>query len=156
MIPRQPLAPTDHSEQVSSIRLLPLRSPPEALRYPALPCPPRHHCFTNSYTVTTHLIPAAFPRSSPLVPLPPLPAYETKDERAARVQRYTGELLSLQARHVPDHSGEQQTVLWSVLNRYVRKSVGGAKGLTLFLLHANGLHKEVCKTQIAKPDLPTD
>jgi hypothetical protein len=123
--------------------LLPLRSPPEPLRYPPLLCPPRHHLFTNSYTVTTHLIPAAFPRSSPFVPLPPFPARETKEERAARIQRFTGELLSLQAQHAPDQSGTQQPVLWSVLNRYVRKSIGGASGLTLLLLHANGLHKEV-------------
>jgi hypothetical protein len=132
--------------------LLPLQSPPEPLRYPALPCPSRHHHFTSSYTVTTHLIPAAFPRS-PFVPLPALPVHETKDERAARIQRSTGELLSLQAQHVSGQSGRQQTVLWSALNRYVRKSIGGTTGLTLLLLHANGLHKEVSlKTRI---DLPT-
>ena len=123
--------------------LLPLRSPPGPLHYPPLPCPPRHHRFTSSYTVTTHLIHAAFPRSSPFVPLPASPTHETKEERAARIQRSTGELLSLQAQHVPDESGTQQTVLWSVLNRYVRNSIGGASGLTLLLLHANGLHKEV-------------
>jgi len=128
--------------------LLPLRSPPEPLRYPALPCPPRHHRFTSSYTVTAHLIPAAFPRSSPFVPLPTLPAHETKDERAARIQWFTRELLSLQAQHVPDQSGMQQTVLWSALNRYVRKSIEGASGLTLLLLHANGLHKETFEPTI--------
>jgi hypothetical protein len=132
--------------------LLPLRSPPETVLNPPLPCPPRHHRFTSSYTVTTHLIPAAFPRSSPFVPLPAFPTHETKDERAARIQRFTGELLSLQAQHVPGQSGTQQTVLWSVLNRYVRKSIGGASGLTLLLLHANGLHKEVSvKTRAVLP-----
>ncbi len=132
--------------------LLPLWSPPEPLRYPALPCPSRHQPFTSLYTVTTHLIPAAFPRSSPLVPLPALPAHETKDERVASIQRFTDDLLSLQAQHVPDQSGTQQTVLWSVLNRYVRKSIGGASGLTILLLHANGLHKEVSvKTRAGLP-----
>jgi hypothetical protein len=133
--------------------LLPLRSPPEPLLNPPLPCPPRHYRFTSSYTVTTHLIPAAFPRSSPFVPLPAFPTHdETKDERAARIQRFTGELLSLQAQHVPGQSGTQQTVLWSVLNRYVRKSIGGASGSTLLLLHANGLHKEVrVKTRAGLP-----
>lgn len=153
-IPRPPQDPPTLADDIPR-PLLPLRSPPEPLRYPALPCPPRHHRFTSSYTVTTHLIPAAFPRSSPFVPLPALPAHETKDERAARIQRFTDELLSLQAQHVPDQSGTQQTVLWSVLNRYVRKStgIGGASGLTLLLLHANGLHKEVSvKT---RPVLPT-
>jgi len=147
-IPRPPQAsPALADEQLHSGSipgpLLPLRSPAEPLRYPALPCPPRHHRFTSSYTVTTHLIPAAFPRSSPFVPLPPFPAHETKEERAARIQRFTDELLSLQDQHVPDQSETQQTVLWSVLNRYVHKSTAGASGLTLLLLHANGLHKEV-------------
>jgi hypothetical protein len=146
-IPRPSQTPLALAHQQLSIPgpLLPLRSPPEPLRCPALPCPPRHHRFASSYTVTTHLIPAAFPRSSPFVPLPAFPAHETKDERAARIQRSTGELLSLQAQHVPDQSGTQQTVLWSVLNRYVHKStsIGGTRGKTLLLLHANGLHKEV-------------
>jgi hypothetical protein len=132
--------------------LLPLRSPPQPLHYPALPCPPRHHHFTSSYTVTTHLIPAAFPPSSPFVPLPAFPAHETKDERAARIQSFTDELLLLQAQHVPDQSGTRQTVLWSVLNRYVCKNIGGANGLTLLMLHANGLHKEVSgKTRTVLP-----
>jgi hypothetical protein len=147
-IPRPPQAPPAFADELlpsGSIPgpLLPLRSPPEPLRYPPLPCPPRHHRFTNSYTVTTHLIPAAFPRSSPFVPLPPFPAHEAKQERAARIQRFADELLSLQAQHAPDQSGTQQTVLWSVLNRYVGKGIEGASGSTLLLLHANGLHKEV-------------
>ena len=151
-IPRPPQAsPTLASGSIPR-PLLPLRPPPEPLRYPPLPCPPRRHRFTSSYTVTTHLIPAAFPRSSPFVPLPPFPAHETKDERATRIQRFTDELLSLQAQHVPDQSGTQQTVLWSVLNRFVRKSIGDANGLTLLLLHANGLHKEVSvKTKAVLP-----
>lgn len=141
-IPRPPRFPSPLPDDPGSL-LLPLRSPPEPLRYPALPSPPRHDRFTSSYTVTTHLVPAAFPRSSPFVPLPAFPVHETKDERAARIQRFTGELLSLQAQHVPDQSGTQQTVLWNVLNRYVRKGIGGGSGLTLLMLHANGLHKEV-------------
>ena len=154
-MPRPPQAPLPLADDQRPIPgpLHPLRSPPENLRRPVLPCPPRHHHFTSSYTVTTHLIPAAFPRSSPFVSLPALPVHETKDERAARIQRFTGELLSLQAEHVSDQSGTQQTVLWSVLNRYVRKSIGGTSGLTLLLLHANGLHKEVrVKT---RANLPT-
>ena len=142
-IPRPLQASPAHVDEQLPSPLFPLRSPPEPLRYPPLPCPPRHHHFTASYTVTTHLIPAAFPRFSPFVPLPPFPIHETKEERAAHIQRLTGELLSLEAQHVPDQSGTQQTVLWSVLNRYVRKSIGGGNGLTLLLLHANGLHKEV-------------
>ena len=141
-IPRPRVALPRADEQVPRIPLLPLQAPPEPLRYPPLPCPSRDHRFASEYTVTTHLIPAAFPRSSPFVPLPALPDYnESRDERSARVQRQTDEFLSLQAQYGPDHSGTQPSVLWSVLNRYVRKGNGG--GLTLVLLHANGLHKEV-------------
>jgi hypothetical protein len=135
--PRQPPRTTEPPP----VPLLPLGSPPEPLRYPTLPCPPRDHRFSTSYDVTTHIVPAAFPRSSPFVALPEFPGHETKDERAARIRRYTNELLALQAQHVPDGSGTQPRVLWSVLNRYVRK--GGGGGLTLLMLHANGLHKEV-------------
>ena len=141
-IPR-PRHPARANEQVQITPLLPLRPPPEPLEYPALPCPPRDPRFTDTYTVTTHLIPAAFPRASPLVPVPALPDHEneSKDERNLRIQQYTSELLALQAQHKPDHSGTQPTVLWTVLNRYVRKNKGG--GLTLLVLHSNGLHREV-------------
>lgn len=139
-IPR-PRVASRANEQVPTIPLLQLRPPPEPLRYPSLPCPSRDHRFASEYAVTTHLIPAAFPRASPFVPVPASSDNESKEERGARVQLYASELLSLQAQHGSDHSSTQPTVLWSVVNRYVRKDNGG--GLTLLLLHANGLHKEV-------------
>lgn len=141
-IPR-PRAAQLASEQVPLFPLLPLRSPPEPLSRPPLPCPSRDHRFASEYTVTTHLIPAAFPRSSPFVPVPvlKLPGHESRDERGARIELYKDELVLHQAQHGPDHSGTQSMVLWNALNRYVRKGNGG--GLTLVLLHANGLHKEV-------------
>lgn len=150
-IPRPSRGPRAN-EHIPPIPLLPLQLPPEPLRYPSLPCPPRDHRFSTSYNVTMHIIPAAFPRSSPFVALPAFPGHEIKDERAARIQRYTNELLSLQAHHVPDSSGMQPKVLWSVLNRYVHKGTSGG-GLTLLLLHANGLHKEVSvKTEAVLPN----
>ena len=139
-IPR-PRVASRPNEPVPTISLLPLRQPPEPLRHPSLPCPSRDHRFSSEYTVTTHLIPAAFPRASPFIPVPASPDNESKEERVARVQLYASELISLQAQHGPDHSGTQPRVLWNVVNRYVRKGNGG--GLTLLLLHANGLHKEV-------------
>ena len=75
------------------------------------------------------------------MPVFKLPDHESKDERGARIELYRKELVSLQNQHGPDHSGTQPTVLWTALNRYVRKGNGG--GLTLVLLHAIGLHKEV-------------
>ena len=139
-VPR-PSQPPRTNERVKPNLLFPLQEPPTSIEYPTLPCPPRDHRFTSTYTVTTHLIPAAFPRVSPFVPLPPVPEHESKDERGARVGRYTSEFLDLQTQYAPDTSESQPTVLWSVLNRYVRTDSG--TGLTLLLLHANGLHKEV-------------
>ena len=138
--PRQPLR-TD--ERVRPNPLLPLQEPPQPLEYPALSCPPRDHRFTSTYTVTTHLIPAAFPRVSPFVPLPPVPEHESKDERRTRVERHASEFLVLNAQHTPDKPESHPTVLWTALNRYVRADCG--TGLTLLLLHANGLHKEVSR-----------
>ncbi|KAH9053618.1 Alpha/Beta hydrolase protein [Lactarius vividus] len=137
--PNQPLRTV---ERVKPSLLLPLQEPPQPLEYPALPCPPHDRRFTSAYTVTTHLIPAAFPRVSPFVPLPPVPEHETRDERSARVERLASEFLALQTQHAPDKSESQPTVLWSVLNRYVRADTSSGTGLTLLLLHANGLHKE--------------
>ncbi|KAH8986942.1 alpha beta-hydrolase [Lactarius hatsudake] len=139
-IPRPSQPP--RTVEVKPSLLIPLQEPPQPLEYPALPCPPRDRRFTNSYTVTTHIIPAAFPRVSQFVPLPPVPERETKDERSARVERYASEFFALQTQHAPDKSEPQPTVLWSVLNRYVRADTSSGTGLTLLLLHANGLHKE--------------
>jgi hypothetical protein len=140
MIPK-PRQPPRTDERVKPNLLFPLQEPPQPLEYPALPCPPRDHRFTSTYTVSTHLIPAAFPRVTPFVPLPPVPEHESKDERSARVKRYVNEFIAFQTQHAPDKSEPQPTVLWTVLNRYVRTDCG--TGLTLLLLHANGLHKEV-------------
>lgn len=130
--------------QISPIPLLPLRLPPEPLRYPALPSPLRDPRFSATYNVTTHIIPAAFPRSTPFVAPPPaLPSDEIDDEHKARILRYRRELISQQAQYIPGSSETQPIVLWNVLNRYVRHSKGGGGGLTLLMLHANGMHKEV-------------
>ncbi|KAH9996292.1 Alpha/beta hydrolase family-domain-containing protein [Russula vinacea] len=124
IIPR-PGQPPRTDGQISPVPLLPLRLPPEPLRYPALPLPLRDHRFSATYNVTTHIVPAAFP---------------------PRILRYRRELISLQAQYVPDSSGTQPTVLWNVLNRYVRHGKGG--GLTLLMLHANGMHKETFEPTI--------
>ncbi len=141
---------TRANERVQPKVLSLLKEPPHAhtldSEYPALPCPRRDDRFTSPYTVTTHIIPAAFPRVTPFVPLPPVPEHESKDERSARVDQYATEFFSLQIQHASGKSKSQPTVLWSVLNRYVRADTSRT-GLTLVLLHANGLHKEVSLEQ---------
>jgi hypothetical protein len=124
-IPR-PRVASRANEQVPKISLLPLWPPPEPPRHPPLPCSSRDPRLVSRYTVTTHLIPAAFPRASPFIPAPASPPdNESKEERGARVQLYASELLSLQAQHGPDNSGTQPRVLWSAVNHYVRKGSGG-------------------------------
>ena len=154
-VPR-PRQPPRTDERVKPNLLLPLQEPPQSLEYPALPCPPRDHRFSSNYTVTTHIIPAAFPRVSRFVPLPPVPENESRNERSARVERYTTEFLDLQTKHVPDTSEAQPTVLWSVLNRYVRADSASGTGLTLLLLHANSFHKEVSAINIILVFLPNN
>ena len=71
-------------------------------------------------TVTTHLIPAAFPRASHFIPVPASPPdNESKEERGARVR-----LLSPQVQHGLDNSSTQPRVPWSVMYRYVATCKG--------------------------------
>ncbi len=144
-VPR-PRQPPRTDEQVKPTLLFPLQEPSQSLECPALLCPPRDHHFISTNTVTTHLIPTAFPRVSPFVPLPPVPEHESKDERGARGERYASVFIAQQTQHAPDKSESQPaTVLWTVLNRYVSADTSSRSGtgLALLLLHANGLHKEV-------------
>ncbi|ETW77306.1 hypothetical protein HETIRDRAFT_436230 [Heterobasidion irregulare TC 32-1] len=131
--------------------LLPIQPPPlQGLALPPLPSPTRDAAFGPAYTLTTHLVPSAFPRSSADIPQPQVPAHETKVERKARVARVAKEMLALKERQEAGESlGEgSRAVLWNSLNRYVRNEVGGQerhtrkKHLTLFCAHANGMHKE--------------
>ena len=139
--------------------LLPIQPPPlQGLALPPLPSPTREAAFGPAYTLATHLVPSAFPRSSADIPQPQVPAHETKEERKARVARVAKEMLALKERQEAGESlGEgSRAVLWNSLNRYVRNGVGGQerhtqkKHLTLFLAHANGMHKEVGSMHFAE------
>ena len=79
----------------------------------------------SRYTVTTHLIPAAFSQASSFVTVPTSPPdNESKEERGARVQLEASEPLSLQAQPGSDNSSTQPRVLLSVVNRYVARVTG--------------------------------
>ena len=79
----------------------------------------------SRYTVTTHLIPAAFSQASSFIPVPTSPPdNESKEEHGARVQLDASELLSLQAQPGSDNSSTQPRVLWSVVNRYFARVTG--------------------------------
>ncbi len=130
--PRQPPR-TD--EQVKPTLLFPLQEPSQSLECPALPCPPRDHHFISTNTVTTHLIPTAFPCVSPFVPLPPVPEHESKDECGARGEQYASEFIAQRTQHAPDKS---ESRVESLRQRGYTDRLGAPT-----VLHANGPHKEV-------------
>lgn len=137
--------------QTISPRLLrPLETPPTMPPTPKLPSPSRNLEFTSTHTLTTHIIPAAFPRS-PSIPIPGFPqrqsANETKEARLKRASETTNALLEtkkqLQWGEV-DNLPLNKTLLWLAVNRYARKEkAAGRQGVTLVMAHANGMHKEV-------------
>ena len=110
----------------------------------AKPKPPASRTFPDPrYAVSTHLVPAAYLRSTPPAPPPPPPPAvgpgATKEERRAANEARV-EWVRAQAR---GSRGRYERILWSSVNRYVRRDVGEGEGCTLLLAHANGFPKEV-------------
>ncbi|KAJ7709674.1 Alpha/beta hydrolase family-domain-containing protein [Mycena rosella] len=124
--------------------LLPIYPPPPSALPTPLPSAPPPQPFPNpAYTVSTHLVPAAYLRSTPPAPPPPPPAAasapkaERQAQNALRVAWVAAQAAGPRGRHA--------RVLWSAVNRYVRTDAadGRGAGRTLFLAHANGFPKEV-------------
>ncbi|KAL4076721.1 Alpha/Beta hydrolase protein [Scleroderma yunnanense] len=125
---------------------LPIQPHPTISHSPHLPSPPRQTIHA-AYALTTHLIPAAFPRSAPDAPLPVTPP-STPDRVAILVR----ELMERQGCFVQGElSGSHgRKLLWNCVNRYVRTDnhhISGS-GLSLFLAHAIGCPKEVWETML--------
>ena len=140
--------------------LHPLREPPAHLLVnpPPLPDEARQRLLDPSpldgFSFSTHVIPAAYPRSTPYVP----PSenikrfVESSDLKKKRVwvQSIAEELKESKRRYhamgdtAPDE--KEGEVLWNVVNRFWPNDLHakqGSKGITLFLSHANGFSKEV-------------
>ena len=124
--------------------LLPIEPPVALGALPPLPSPPRNPEFAHSYTLTTHLIPAAHPRTTSDVPLPRIPTGLSKDVRKAHVQLVADEIVAVKVRQErgEDVRPGSTRLLWTCLNRYARTDPG-PRGVTLLLAHSNGAHKEV-------------
>lgn len=127
----------------------PALPPPEHMTLPSLPSGPRRPTFSNLWTLSTHIVPAAYPRVSPNVPqLERLPeSLADKNERRRLNSERATELLAGNIKHSADPAEGNKTVLWNCINRYVPVSKSLCRsgiGLTLFFAHANGFHKEVC------------
>lgn len=132
--------------------LLPIYPPPPTVLNSLSYSLPRRSIFQNTnYVLTTHLVPAAYLRATSPAPPPPAAAARTssKEERRVRnAERSAWVSAQAEGPHTP-----HERVLWSAVNRYVRRDVsdGRGNGRTLFLAHANGFPKEVgeCLTQHA-------
>lgn len=133
--------------------LLPLETPPPIADFPPLPSPPRKSLLDDTYTLTTHLIPAAYPRTTPYLPEARPPRFSAdKKEFKESVKETLLEVLGTKQKQwdgeLPDEGRHRQ--LWACANRYVRKETKPTKieypythrPLTLFFAHANGFPKE--------------
>ncbi|KAJ6597121.1 hypothetical protein DFH09DRAFT_1023762 [Mycena vulgaris] len=139
-----PPPPTPRPKTGASLPpLLPIYPPPaDALPTP-LPTAVPPLSFSNpAYTVTTHLVPAAYLRSTPLASPPPPPVPGTASQAARRARN--GERRAWVAAQTHGPRGRHERLLWSAVNRYVRRDAadGRGAGRTLFLAHANGFPKE--------------
>jgi hypothetical protein len=151
--------PTGHDRDIPSVL-------PKIDSYPALPSPRRSPQFVPGYNVTTHIIPASYPRQSFREPrrypdLEPIPSIEPPTKSKAERQAWASDICSrlidkgadiVKLRATNNFSeamgkNEESPVMWNVINRYAR--VGppkerGSIGITAVALHAGLFHKEVC------------
>jgi hypothetical protein len=137
--------------------LLPLLPPPQEalLRYPFLPTPPHQpsESFLESFRLSRHTLPAAYPRSHPYIPLPsPLPKQLDGIERRDHAKQRMSQLLKVKESYVNgqlSHLPNSNKMHWMVVNRYVRSTQHSdhttpVEGVTLFLAQATGFPKEAC------------
>jgi len=101
------------------------------------------------YTLKTHIVPAAWPRSSPDVGYPAGCGIDGLRERGA-FSRVREEMLEVKKRYLRGElsEGKDERQYLVCVNRYVRnrleeKEREGRKRLTLFLTHGVGFGKEV-------------
>ena len=142
--------------------------PPSVYRdtvLPKLPTPQRKGIIDKWFTLSTHILPAAFPRSGPDVPYPEgcnadgLIVPETGGGSAAvkKARTETGvkvrnALYAITKKHwLGELPGYSEKPFWACVNRFVRRvpvsrnQDRGRKRVTLLLAHGNGFGKEVCE-----------
>lgn len=138
------------------IPFIPLSKPPPSPPPNLPPRPPLLH--PDSYTVTHHVVPAAYPRrwkectgslsrgSHPFRHRPvPLPVDESKVERRNRMveETRTAIMTRFDATLWTEREVEKERPpgLWMAAERWVRKGTIG-EGVTLLMAHATGFNKE--------------
>lgn len=160
-LPSSPLA----IHELQPRPLPPVRAPEHVGPLPPLPSPPRpaHPVIAKRYKLSTHLVPAAYPRLTPDVPAPTPPAFSTdKAQWKASVENTLNEILGAR---IKQWSGElsthkaSTTLLWNCIDRYVRRDTArstSGKPVTLFFAHANGFPKEVSNVSICVRSISPD
>jgi hypothetical protein len=123
-----------------------LEKPPARPPPPNLPNPTVRASALRGYGLTSHVVPAAYPRQPGNLP-PKIPQNETKEARKESVKQLAKNLLDarLAERKGIKRADVQETALYNVFNRYVltNKPKRGGDPITLLVLHANGFPKEV-------------
>jgi len=129
---------------------------------PELPTPQRKGIIDEWFTLSTHIVPAAFPRSGPDVPYPEgcdadglvTPKVDggpaaTKKARMELGVKVRNALYGITKQHwLGDLPGYSEKPFWGCVNRFVRKAPvsreqeRGRKRVTLLLVHGNGFGKE--------------
>ena len=112
---------------------------------PVLPSPHRKPAFDAPFTLTTHLFPATYLRTTRPIPLPKLPgAGTTKEERRRMLSESASQLVDW-GNDTGAVTDGYPLVLWNCVNRYVKRDLdlSNKTGVTLFFAHANGFPKEV-------------
>jgi hypothetical protein len=131
---------------------LPVYPPPEdvlTLCPPSLPSPQRQPCVHPSFKLSTHLVPAAYIRTTRHVASPPvsiMPDWKMPNEEKRQKGKETRRwLIDVRGSDSEGKKGYER-ILWICVNRYYRSEQNtkrGGKGVTLFFAHANGFPKEV-------------
>jgi hypothetical protein len=109
---------------VSRLRYL---HPPATLTpLPSLPSLPRPSNFTDSYELSAHIFPAAYPRRYPEVPLPELPRDEDKNnEKRKKVKKAAEEICDVRFKYQRgelDKLGPNKHQQWCSINRLAKRS----------------------------------
>lgn len=141
--------------------LLALRRPPPSTA-PAAPARPSLATPPAGYTRSLHAAPAAWPKtlkesvgsfSRQADPFGPVPAKESKEERAARIVREKDASCGprREATYWPIGEAEAsaQPPQWLAVERW-RRDKPAKDGLTLVVAHANGLQKELYHPMVAR------
>ena len=100
------------------------------------------------YTLKTHIVPAAWPRSTPDVGYPAGSGVDGLQKRGES-ERVREEMLKVKKKYMKGElpEGKDERQYWVCVNRYVRNGLEerdrkGRKRLTLFLTHGIGFGKE--------------